>query len=79
MLKTALLLSLALAPAAAFAGQCPAGHAGVDVRPVDSTPAKDVTDTVLTSIDVAHEPIAIPDRSFRLRRLEIKPGGVVPW
>ncbi len=79
MIKTTLLLALALAPAAALAGQCPAGHAGVGVRPVNATPAKDVTDTVLTTIDVAHEPANIANRSFRLRRLEIAPGGVVPW
>ena len=52
---------------------------GVDVRAMDATPAKDVTDTVLTTIDVAKEPAAIQGRSFRMRRLEIKAGGVVPW
>ena len=46
---------------------------------MDATPAKDVTDTVLTTIDVAKEPAAIQGRSFRMRRLEIKAGGVVPW
>ena len=68
----------ALAPAA-FAGACPADKTGVDVRQPDTTPAKDVTDTVIASIDVAKEPAGIKDRQFRMRRLEIQPGGVVPW
>lgn len=63
----------------ALAGQCPAASRGVGVRAADTTPAKGVVDTVLTSIDVAREPAAITGRSFRLRRLEIAPGGVVPW
>ncbi len=66
-------------PVAAFAGQCPAGKSGIDVRTEDHTPAKGVTDTVLTKIDVASEPAAIAGRSFRMRRLVIQPGGVVPW
>ncbi len=79
MLKPFVVIALALAPAVALAGGCPAGHAGVDVRAVDATPAKGVTDTVLTTIDVAHEPAVIAGRNVRLRRLEIAPGGVVPW
>jgi quercetin dioxygenase-like cupin family protein len=69
----------ALSPAAAFAGACPADKVGVEVRQPNTTPARDVTDTVIASIDVAKEPAAIQDRQFRLRRLVIKPGGVVPW
>ena len=38
-----------------------------------------VTDVVVTSIDVSKEPAAIQDRLFRLRKLTIQPGGVVPW
>ena len=44
-----------------------------------ATAPKDVTDVVIGSIDLATEPVGIKDRLFRLRRLEIKPGGVVPW
>ncbi len=68
-----------LATAPVQAGQCPVGKSGVDVRKMDTTPASGVTDKVLTTIDVAAEPAAIAGRSFRLRRLEIAPGGVVPW
>jgi quercetin dioxygenase-like cupin family protein len=71
--------ALLLIPAAATAGQCPAGKSGVDVRPMNATPAKDVTDVVITTIDVASEPSAIANRSFRLRKLVVQPGGVVPW
>ena len=63
----------------AFAGGCPAGKMGIDVRQPDTRPAKGVTDNVIASIDVAKEPIAIQGRLFRMRRLVIEPGGVVPW
>ncbi|MBW8733259.1 MAG: cupin domain-containing protein [Asticcacaulis sp.] len=75
----AVFAAAAILPAAAFATTCPADKAGVDVRQMDSTPAKDVTDNVIASIDVAKEPAAIPGRLFRMRQLTIKPGGVVPW
>jgi quercetin dioxygenase-like cupin family protein len=68
-----------LAPAGAFAGQCPADKQMADAtKPVDYA-AKGVTDTVLASIDLAHEPAMVQDRQFRLRRLVIEPGGIVPW
>lgn len=64
---------------AANAGQCPADKMGVDVTKPSTMAAKDVTDKVLASIDLAKEPARIQDRQLRLRRLEIQPGGVVPW
>ncbi len=72
-------LIAATVPAAAIAGQCPTGKSGINVRAEDKSPAKGVTDTVLTTIDVAREPAGIKGRSFRMRRLVIQPGGVVPW
>src|SRR5271167_2083916 len=65
----------------AHAGSCPAdkvvpngqGQAQSDV------PAKGVTDTVIGSTDLSKEPVGIHDRLFRLRKLVIEPGGVVPW
>jgi len=69
----------AFSPQAAFAGACPAGGSGVDVRAPVSTPASGVTDTVIASIDVAKQPAHIDGRLFRLRKLVIQPGGVVPW
>ena len=66
---------------AAFAGSCPAGQKVADgqgLKPGATSP-KDVTDVVLGSIDLATQPVGIQDRQFRLRRLAVKPGGVVPW
>ena len=77
---SALLATAAvIAASAAMAGECPADQRKADVRPANSTPARDVTDNVIGSIDVAKEPAKIPDRLFRLRKLVIQPGGVVPW
>ena len=81
-IKPARLAAAALAlalPTAAIAGQCPAGKAGADLTVDPKLPASGVTDTVLATIDVAAEPAKIDGRSFRLRRLEIAPGGLVPW
>jgi quercetin dioxygenase-like cupin family protein len=69
----------AMASSAAMAGECPADKRGVDVRAPVTFAAKDVTDTVIGSIDVSKEPAQIADRQFRLRKLVIKPGGIVPW
>jgi quercetin dioxygenase-like cupin family protein len=74
----AALAAAAIAPAA-LAGACPADHTGIDVRPMNSTPASGVTDTVIASIDLSKEPEGITGRLFRLRRLVVAPGGVVPW
>jgi quercetin dioxygenase-like cupin family protein len=62
-----------------LAGECPADQRGVDVTKPDTQAAKDVTDKVLTSIDLAKEQVGVPDHLLRLRKLEIKPGGIVPW
>jgi quercetin dioxygenase-like cupin family protein len=73
------LLGAMAAASAANAGQCPADKVGLDVTKPSTMAAKDVTDKVLASIDLAKEPAQIQDRQLRLRRLEIQPGGVVPW
>jgi quercetin dioxygenase-like cupin family protein len=63
----------------AFAGECPAdakkpnAREAVDLKPVG------VTDTVIAMIDVEKEPAHIEDRKFRMRKLTIEPGGIVPW
>ncbi len=62
----------------AQAGECPADKVGVDVTAKSDAPANDVTDTVIAMIDLKQESVSI-DRKFRLRRLEVQPGGVVPW
>lgn len=71
--------ALSIAATAASAGQCPADKIGVDVTKPSTAAAKGVTDKVLAAIDLAKEPAKIQDHQLRLRKLEIKPGGVVPW
>jgi len=65
----------------AFAGECPAGKIVADGKGQQDQgmAAKDVTDNVLASIDLAEEHIAAQDHLFRMRRLEIQPGGIVPF
>jgi quercetin dioxygenase-like cupin family protein len=70
---------LTLASFGALAGECPADQKGVDVTKAGATMPEGVTDNVLAAIDLSKEMIATPDRMLRLRRLEIQPGGVVPW
>lgn len=63
---------------AASAGECPAGKAGNNPLVDAATAPAGVTDDVLTSIDLAKEALKLNDRQFRLRRLEVQPGGIVP-
>jgi quercetin dioxygenase-like cupin family protein len=63
------------------AGECPADKRtpdGSGQKPGATAP-KDVTDKVVASTDLANEGPALKDRLFRARRLDIKPGGIVPW
>lgn len=65
----------------AMAGECPADKRvadGMGQQPGPTMP-KDVTDVVRSSTDLSKEPLALQGRLFRLRQLEMKPGGVVPW
>ena len=64
---------------AANAGACPAGQMGIDVTKPGPMEPKGVTDTVLATTDLSKEMVALGDHQFRLRRLEIQPGGIVPW
>jgi quercetin dioxygenase-like cupin family protein len=66
---------------AATAGECPADKivASGQGQKAGATMPKDVTDMVLGSIALADEPVAIEGRQLRMRRLEIQPGGMVPW
>ena len=73
-----LAATLLLGSVPAMAGECPADKMGVDVTPMSDMAAKDVTDTVIGKIDLKGEKVGIA-RMFRLRHLEVKPGGVVPW
>src|SRR5947209_10253354 len=65
----------------AFAGECPADKRVADGKgqAMVSHGAKGVTDKVRASTDLAKEPVALNGRLFRLRELNVEPGGIVPW
>lgn len=65
----------------AHAGECRADKVVADGSARTSGPTKPrrVTDTVLRRIDLVNEPVMLKDHALRLRRLVIKPGGIVPW
>jgi len=69
---------LGVSAASAFAGECPADQQKADVRKPVDVEAVGKTDTVIAMLDVAKEH-GIDGRVFRMRRLTIEPGGVVPW
>ncbi|MFZ5784362.1 MAG: cupin domain-containing protein [Pseudomonadota bacterium] len=80
-LRSALASTLVIAGFAtsAFAGECPADKMKADAtKPVSYAP-KGVTDKVLSMIDLSKEKVAVAGHMMRLRRLEVQPGGVVPW
>lgn len=68
--------------AAAQAGECPADKRVGDGQGQKDAghAAKGVTDVVINTLDVASEPsVMVKGRVFRGRKLEIQPGGIVPW
>ncbi|HEX3346883.1 MAG TPA: cupin domain-containing protein [Acetobacteraceae bacterium] len=74
-------VSAVLFSATAQAEGCPADKrvAGGAGQKMSDAKAAGVTDTVIGAINLANEPVAIKDRTFRLRKLVVEPGGVVPW
>jgi quercetin dioxygenase-like cupin family protein len=77
-LLAVLAIGASLAASAALAGECPADQKRPDAtKPVDVKPVG-VTDTVIATIDVDKQH-GIKDRTFRMRRLVVEPGGIVPW
>lgn len=80
-IAAALVAVLGVAAGAAFAGECPADKRVADgqgQKPGPMAPSG-VTDVVRYSTDLSKEPIALKGRQFRLRQLEMQPGGIVPW
>ena len=71
--------AMAASVLAANAGECPADKIAAGAMKFGATTPEGVTDTVLSSIDLAKEAVQLNDRQLRLRRLEVQPGGVVPW
>lgn len=77
----AAVLALGVAAKAAFAGECPADKRVADgqgQKPGPGMPSG-VTDVVRASTDLSKEPLGVKGRQFRLRQLEMQPGGIVPW
>lgn len=78
------LTLFALAPAIALgvatptaAGECPADQVGPNPLANAATAPRDVTDTLIGAVDLGPE-INVAGRSLRMRRLVLRPGGVVP-
>lgn len=65
--------------APALAGECPANQMRTDANKPSTAAAKGVTDKVLSQIDLAGEKVALKGHLMRVRKLEIQPGGIVPW
>lgn len=59
------------------AGECPADQIASGANQGGPTAHSGANDTVLSMIDLAEESIAAEDRLFRMRRLEIQPGGEI--
>jgi quercetin dioxygenase-like cupin family protein len=77
LLASALIAASFAVPA--FAGECPADKMKADAtKPVNYGP-KGVTDNVLSMLDLSKEKVAIARHLMRVRRLEVQPGGIVPW
>jgi quercetin dioxygenase-like cupin family protein len=82
MLVRTLLASTLIAAslaAPAFAGECPADKMKADATKAVNYSPKGVTDNVLSMIDLSKEKIALAGHVMRVRRLEVQPGGIVPW
>ena len=80
-IAVAVVAVLGMAAGAAFAGECPANRQvpdGQGQKPGPTAPVG-VTDVVRSSTDLSKEPLALKGRQFRLRQLEMQPGGIVPW
>lgn len=79
LLKTAAaacVAAIALGAGPAFAGECPADQVRANALTEAPTAPNRVTDDVIASIDL--DAYNIAGRDFRLRRLVVEPGGVVP-
>jgi quercetin dioxygenase-like cupin family protein len=80
-LAAAIAGAFSIAATAANAGECPAANKVADgqgQKPGAMAP-KGLTDVVRATTDLSKEPIALNGRLFRLRQLDLTPGGVVPW
>lgn len=63
----------------ATAGECPAGKITDNGQKPGATAHKNVSEKLLGQIDLSKEKVGISGHHFRMRRLDIKPGGEVAW
>ena len=80
-LTGAIAAAMSIAATIANAGECPADKKVADGQgqKPSTAAAKGVTDVVRASTDLSKEPATVNGRLFRLRQLDIQPGGIVPW
>ncbi len=73
--------ALLTAASVAQAGECPTDKRVADGQgqKMATHAAKDVIDKVRATLDLGKESIAASGRLFRIRQLDIGPGGIVPW
>lgn len=71
----------AMASGVAGAAECPADKRVADGQGqrASTVAAKGVTDVVRATTDLSRETLALKGRQFRLRQLDVQPGGIVPW
>ena len=72
-----LAAGLALIATPVLAGECPANQVTTAATQSGPSEPTGVTDTVIGSIDLG-DGYGVPGRAFRMRKLTIEPGGVVP-
>lgn len=76
----ALLGAAFFAATAVQAGECPKDKAvTADGQKPGATSHKGVAEAVLAQIDLSKEKVAVAGHHFRLRKLDIEPGGEVAW
>lgn len=63
----------------ASAGECPANKVTADGQKPGATAHKGVAEKLLGQIDLSKEKVAVAGHHFRMRRLNIQPGGEVAW
>jgi quercetin dioxygenase-like cupin family protein len=63
----------------ASAGECPADKITENGQKPGATAHKGVAEKLLGQIDLAKEKVAVDGHHFRMRRLDVQPGGEVAW
>jgi quercetin dioxygenase-like cupin family protein len=75
----ALLSIVFLGATLVHAGECPAGSVTENGQSAGATAHKNVTEKLLGQIDLSKEKVAVGGHHFRMRRLDVQPGGEVAW